>query len=702
MNDAEHEYHILETGFSERTYIIFTIILVCTLGGFSVITNSTLSRRFLKSFYGILGVSLCGLIYMMLDLKESHSTWTRVSINGKRGLHTDEYLEHHASNQNLRIISYTGMFVVCIVLVSAYIPVSIFRFKPDNSESALEVLSLPRVGSCESEIWVQSSGTEAILYPSGLVHRKKPTSAVNNLRLRNRLQEAVEDGREKQIELLALSGVDLDDILKDGHTPLQLATVRGDVKSVQTLLERGASPVVKGLKDEAPLKIAIREGQNEIVDAFLSPNYNGSKNLHADTEFYLHLAVDVANLHAVRSLLASGLIDIYLACNPFGYTFKSIPSQRIHGYLAWHKILSSAREIQEPEMSEKRSLSAINESTSIGSTYDSHGITGLRGGSTDDTSSIKDMLIKAYADTTFLDEDGNTALHLAAKHNMIEVIEKLLSLQVDPNSRNYAGETCLHMATCSRSRPDIDLCIIQKLLHAGADVNLKNHVGETSLHTAIRNRMSADIVEKLLQAGANVNMIDDEGWVPIVLAYRFFNDSTISHLLLFGATQNPNLENQITSSARDVNRRFLGYSQLVESLPCPPRLGKDTECDYCHNLLRRPMQLQPCKHIICYACCKSNLHIADSQHLGEDTSRSLPTKSKCPVSNCKRCVIEQIDYDYILEKSVFFVRASAASLIEHGKMKQEDAPYMNPYMNEAKLICSKELRKLSLLCSILA
>lgn len=110
-------------------------------------------------------------------------------------------------------------------------------------------------------------------------------------------------------------------------------------------------------------------------------------------------------------------------------------------------------------------------------------------------------LIVAGADVEARDKDGNMAIHLACRNNLLNIVRTLLEpvryeeqkqnnydipIQTIPqnlNSKNYEGYTCLHIAS---SLDHID--IVKILIGSGADVNIKaEKSGRTILHEAAWN-----------------------------------------------------------------------------------------------------------------------------------------------------------------------------------------------------------------------
>lgn len=83
-----------------------------------------------------------------------------------------------------------------------------------------------------------------------------------------------------------------------------------------------------------------------------------------------------------------------------------------------------------------------------------------------------------------------------------------LAADANPNVKDAAGNTCLHVAAqwCPHRVADI--------LRTGADVSLRNHAGETALALAV-SAGHPDAVRCLLEAASNPRSADVTGQTPI-------------------------------------------------------------------------------------------------------------------------------------------------------------------------------------------
>ena len=112
---------------------------------------------------------------------------------------------------------------------------------------------------------------------------------------------------------------------------------------------------------------------------------------------------------------------------------------------------------------------------------------------------VVDYLLDQGADVACRDDEGLTALHLAAKKGYTEtrVLQRLLSANgCAVNLQCDAGMTALHHAA-QRGRADF----VALLIDAGAELGAKNEAGETALDLA-RRKNRFEVMELLTARGA--------------------------------------------------------------------------------------------------------------------------------------------------------------------------------------------------------
>jgi len=188
---------------------------------------------------------------------------------------------------------------------------------------------------------------------------------------------------------------------------------------------------------------------------------------------------------------------------------------------------------------------------------DNDGETALMVAATVGHKSIVDMLLQRTADVNRQDDDGSTALIYASLYGHNEIVRTLLSQGAQVNLHNRyvycpppkISSLLLPLPTffSFSSRKGLTPLFaasqnghaeaVKVLLEDGADVNKQNKYGTTSLFLAaqIGNR---EIVEALLSFGADVNIINHKRNAPIFPASEHGFVDIVEMLIRHGAELN--------------------------------------------------------------------------------------------------------------------------------------------------------------------
>ncbi|XP_051951978.1 NF-kappa-B inhibitor alpha-like [Xyrauchen texanus] len=130
-----------------------------------------------------------------------------------------------------------------------------------------------------------------------------------------------------------------------------------------------------------------------------------------------------------------------------------------------------------------------------------------------------ERLLKAGCDPRLVDQNGNTALHIACKRGSLACFSVLTQNQTQHlrpilTFPNYCGHTCLHIAAIHNY-----LSMVEKLVQLGADINAKEQCsGRTSLHLAV-DLQNLNLVHTLIALGADVNSLTYGGYTPYHLTF---------------------------------------------------------------------------------------------------------------------------------------------------------------------------------------
>ncbi|XP_035876331.1 ankyrin repeat and death domain-containing protein 1B isoform X2 [Phyllostomus discolor] len=169
-----------------------------------------------------------------------------------------------------------------------------------------------------------------------------------------------------------------------------------------------------------------------------------------------------------------------------------------------------------------------------------------------------EKLIFLELHTSEKDKEGNTALHLAAKHGHSSVVRLLLPDREEMNETNELNVSALQIATQSGHASLVSLLlsenvdlhrngepkesplhlavinnhvtVVNSLLSAQHDTNILNQRQQTPLHVAA-DLGNVELVETLLKAGCDLKVVDKHGKTALAVASRG-NHSLIVDMLI--------------------------------------------------------------------------------------------------------------------------------------------------------------------------
>lgn len=243
-----------------------------------------------------------------------------------------------------------------------------------------------------------------------------------------------------------------------GSNLVHPAVRSGDVQLVQDLLLLGASPTFMDENRDAPIHVAAKLGNLEVVKLLLREGLGYMNALDGQGRTPLHLAVENGYVPVVRALLSHGA-NLSIRCiytHPYG---------------------------------EYRALDFA-----------------ARAGHVD----IMTALIEHGADVNAADSRDRTALHIAAIDNEARAIDVLVTAGADVEARTGSGRTPLLVAS-EPGRYEAALALLQH----GAKIKVKSDSGNSPLHCAAlcagTVAGTTAIVDLLLRWGADETAVNSDG-----------------------------------------------------------------------------------------------------------------------------------------------------------------------------------------------
>ncbi|MHC4620631.1 MAG: ankyrin repeat domain-containing protein [Planctomycetota bacterium] len=234
--------------------------------------------------------------------------------------------------------------------------------------------------------------------------------------------------------------------LSDKNTQLIQAAEKGDIQTVQTLLDTGsgvkANVNVEQTNGTTALMVAAQNGHMEIVKALLEAKADVNIQRKTDGVTALWMAAQNGHVEVVKLLLESKA-DVNVKDKTYGATALMMAAQKGH-------------------------------------------------------TDIVKLLLENKADVNAKDKtNGVTTLYIAAQKGHADIVKALLEKGADVNAANTYGTTAL-MVACEIGHTDI----VKALLEAKADMNIqRKNDGVTALKVAEENGHT-EIVELLKKAGA--------------------------------------------------------------------------------------------------------------------------------------------------------------------------------------------------------
>ena len=317
-------------------------------------------------------------------------------------------------------------------------------------------------------------------------------------------------------ELEGAGGIDSDEAI--GWVPLVWAAEQGDLAAVRSLLANGVEvnttydfPVFKHV---AALEAAATSNSLQIVKVLIA---HGASVDAMDNYGYtaLYLAAVNDHLDVVQYLVAHGADVNHVSRDKGGDTVLGIAAYAGHLDIVKY-LVSAGANINLPDGKD--------------------GETPLILANVDNNKFVVQFLVTQHAQVDATDNNGYTALCLAAAYDHLDMVQYLVAHGADVNhvSRDKGGDTVLGIAANNGH-----LDIVKYLVSAGANINLPDGKdGYTPLINAtIQDKL--DVVQYLMAQHAQVDATDNKhGYTALYLAAAHDNLDEVQYLVAHGADVN--------------------------------------------------------------------------------------------------------------------------------------------------------------------
>ncbi|KAJ3117431.1 Ankyrin-2 [Phlyctochytrium bullatum] len=333
-----------------------------------------------------------------------------------------------------------------------------------------------------------------------IVPRNHPALNVRNGCQRSLLDEASLNSQCGAIKVLVELGaaVNPSDIpgadLKDCHTPLWwalLGTFLDRFETVKLLLTHGARLDV-AFNGMTPLHVAVNSQWHDLVRLFLDFGPDLTVRT-ADGFTALDLAARRDDPVASQILLDAG-VDTAIMSRALRHACKFAKAETVavfldHGGDVLH---------HQPPL--------IHAVFSIGSRPA-------------EACEKAGMLLERGAPVDGVDDDGRTPLHLALTSGYTNAARQLLDAGADPTRRCRAGKTAFHfVAEATSWHGDLE-ALLDRLLEMGVELNSRDAIGRTALHAASMEGQILCVSWLLSQEETDLALVDGsgKGWLELAM-----------------------------------------------------------------------------------------------------------------------------------------------------------------------------------------
>uniref|UniRef100_A0A8C3AC28 Ankyrin repeat domain 52a n=1 Tax=Cyclopterus lumpus TaxID=8103 RepID=A0A8C3AC28_CYCLU len=430
------------------------------------------------------------------------------SMVNSKGYSAVHYAAYHGNKQNLELVSLSLLEMSFNALgdIESSIPVSPLHLAADKGHwQALRVLT-----ETAAYVDMQDAAGRSVLYLAAqkgyarcveVLLAQGASCLLNDNRLMwTPIHVAASNGHSDCLRMMIDYGEegDLTNVSdKFGQTPLMLAVLGGHTDCVHFLLEKGASPDAKDKRSSTSLHRGAVLGHDDCVTALLEHKASAlCRDIQGRTP--LHYAASRGHTEILANLVQAAvatdqqdkLLDnkkytpLHWAaykghedCLEVLLEFKTFIHEEGNPFTPLHCALTPLHAAAFAEDVAGLQL-VLRHGTEINA-VDNSGCSALMVASDKGHSgTVAILLHRAKADLTLLDENKNTALHLA----------------------------------CSKAHEMCALLILGEI-HSPTLINATNGALQMPLHLAARNGL-ATVVQALLSRGATVLAVDEEGHTP--------------------------------------------------------------------------------------------------------------------------------------------------------------------------------------------
>ncbi|KAG6931799.1 serine/threonine-protein phosphatase 6 regulatory ankyrin repeat subunit B-like [Chelydra serpentina] len=286
----------------------------------------------------------------------------------------------------------------------------------------------------------------------------------------------------------------------EGQTPLHVTAWEGDEALLKFFHHCKANPNIADKMDRSPLHVAAERGHTSVVEVLTEKFHSNVLARTKDGSTLMHVASEHGHPDTALAFLKKGVL-LHMP-NKNGAVCLHAAAKRGHAAVVKALLQRGA----EVDARTKENYTALHVAAQHCKPLVVQTLLGfgarvqLKGGKAQETplhiaarihegEKVAEMLLKSGADVNVEQEDGETAMHVAARHGNLRMIKALIEEGGDLTSQSKAGECPLHVAVQHCHLPVVEeilnyLATEKSHEEAAACVNQENKAGETPLHLA--------------------------------------------------------------------------------------------------------------------------------------------------------------------------------------------------------------------------
>lgn len=297
----------------------------------------------------------------------------------------------------------------------------------------------------------------------------------------------------------------------DGKTPLHLAAERNRFDVFKLLVSNGACLESIDKYTNTILHVAAKSGSKEMIQFIIA---NSKQNIDTQNDFGqtpLHIAAE-AQRDEIIKLLVLKQADIKLN-NCYGnntlHYIASYGSSELFEYLIERGAeLNSTNNKDETPFyiaSKRNDLDLLKVLVDKGANIVDSGCVTLRNAAKFGFTKIVEYLIELSVDINSKNRLNETPLNYAVYGKQEETIKLLIRKNAQFEKVGFTGDTILHCVVPFGTRE-----LIEFIIDNGIDIDIQNKYGQTSLHLAAFQG-SKVVVSLFISKGANIHSVDKQG-----------------------------------------------------------------------------------------------------------------------------------------------------------------------------------------------